>query len=69
MPKYVASRTLAEPLQWNATVIQGDVAGEEPRIFERMGVNAMKLLETKTFSSGVVALHYEPRQLDRGHEG
>ena len=105
MPKYVASRTLKEPLQWNATLIKGDVAeeirklkqepgksllqygvgelthtllqhglvdelrilvypftfGEGPRIFERMGVNTLKLIETKTFSSGVVALHYQPQ--------
>ena len=105
MPKYVASRTLREPLEWNATLIQGDVAeeirklkqepgksllqygvgelthtmlisglvdelrflvypftfGEGPRIFEHMGVTVMKLLETRTFSSGVVALHYEPQ--------
>lgn len=26
MPKYVASRTLREPLEWNATLIEGDVA-------------------------------------------
>src|SRR5689334_12188946 len=106
MSKYVASRTLKEPLQWNATLIKGDVAdaigklkqepgkgllqygvgelthtmlkhglvdeirilvfpfafGEGPRIFEHMGVNTLKLLETKTFSSGVVALHYQPQQ-------
>ena len=104
MPKYVASRTLREPLQWNATLIRGDVAeelrklkhepgksflqygvgelthtmlkhglvdevrilvfpfafGEGPRIFEHMGVNTLKLLGTKTFSSGVVAHHYQP---------
>jgi dihydrofolate reductase len=35
--------------------------GEGPRIFERMGVNTMKLAATKTFSSGAVALHYQPR--------
>src|SRR5215213_4492097 len=28
MPKYVASRTLKEPLQWNATLLKGDVAEE-----------------------------------------
>ena len=105
MPKYIASRTETEPLQWNATLIKGDVPeeirklkqepgnsllqygvgeltqtmlryglvdelrvlvypfafGEGPRIFEHMGVNTLKLLETKTFSSGVVALHYQPQ--------
>jgi dihydrofolate reductase len=25
MPKFVASRTLKEPLEWNATLLQGDV--------------------------------------------
>lgn len=105
MPKYVASRTLKEPLQWNATLIKGDIAeeirklkqepgnsllqygvgelthtmikhglvdefrillypfafGEGSRIFEHMGVNTLKLLDTKTFSSGAVALHYQPQ--------
>jgi dihydrofolate reductase len=105
MPKYVASRTQKEPLQWNATLMKGDVAeevrklkegpgtglvqygvgelthtmlthglvdefrilvypfafGEGPRIFERMGVNTMKLLDTRTFSSGVIALRYQPQ--------
>jgi dihydrofolate reductase len=104
MPKYVASRTLKPPLQWNAILLQGDVAeairqlkqepgtsllqygvgelthtmlkaglvdelrllvypfafGEGPRPFEGMGVNTLKLLDTRTFSSGVVALHYQP---------
>jgi dihydrofolate reductase len=109
MPKYVASRTLKEPLQWNATLIKGDVVeeirklkqesgnsllqygvgelthtmlkhglvdefrflvfpfsfGEGPRIFEQMGVNTLKLLDTKTFSSGVVALHYQPLESNK----
>jgi dihydrofolate reductase len=104
MPKYVASRTQREPLQWNAALIKGDVAqeikklkeqpgksllqygvgelthamfkeglvdelrilvfpftfGEGPRIFDGIALNTLKLLDTKTFSSGVVALHYEP---------
>jgi len=107
MPKYVASRTQKEPLQWNATLMKGDVAGEirklkqdpgksllqygvgeltqtmleqglvdelrilvypfafgeGPRVFERMGVHTLKLLDTKTFSSGVVALRYQPQSL------
>jgi dihydrofolate reductase len=105
MPKHVASRTLKEPLEWQASLIQGDVAkaieklkqepgkdlvqygvgeltltllqhglvddlrllvfpfafGEGPRIFERLGVHTLKLLDTKTFDSGVVALRYQPR--------
>jgi dihydrofolate reductase len=109
MPKYVASRTLLEPLHWNATLIKGDVVeeirklkqesgnsllqygvgelthtmlkhglvdefrflvypfsfGEGPRIFEQMGVNTLKLLDTKTFSSGVVALHYQPLESNK----
>jgi dihydrofolate reductase len=34
--------------------------GEGPRIFEPMGVHTLRLLDTKTFSSGVVALRYRP---------
>ena len=105
MPKYVASRTLKEPLQWNATLIKGDIAeeirklkqepgksllqygvgelthtmlkqglvdelrilvypftfGEGSRIFEHMGVNTLKLLDTKTFSSGAIVHRYQPQ--------
>ena len=35
--------------------------GEGPRIFAPMGVNTLKLLDTMKFSSGVVALHYQPQ--------
>jgi len=103
MPKYVASRTLKEPLEWSARLINGDVPneisklkqepgksllqygigeltstmlkhglvdefhllvfpftfGEGSRIFAGMGVNSLKLLDTKTFNSGVVAHHYQ----------
>ena len=34
--------------------------GEGPRMFEHMGVNMMKLVETKTFSSGAVLHAYQP---------
>jgi dihydrofolate reductase len=105
MPKYVASNSLKGPLQWNSTLIKGDIVeeieklkqesgngllqygvgelthtmlkhglideirimvypfifGEEPRIFEHMGISPLTLLETKVFSSGVVALHYHPQ--------
>lgn len=36
--------------------------GKGPRIFEQMDMNTLTLLETKTFSSGVVALHYQPER-------
>jgi dihydrofolate reductase len=105
MPKYVASRTLKEPLEWNATLIKGDVAeeirklkqapgqallqygvgeltqtmlkqglvdelrllvypftfGTGTRIFEHMGVYTLKLLDSKTFSSGAVVHRYQPQ--------
>jgi dihydrofolate reductase len=35
--------------------------GEGPRIFEHMGISTLNLLETKVFSSGVIALHYQPQ--------
>jgi dihydrofolate reductase len=104
MPKYVASRTIKEPLAWNATLIEGDIVkeinalkqepgkdllqygvgelthtmlrhglvdemrllmfpftmGQGERVFEKMDINALKLLDTRTFSSGAIALHYQP---------
>jgi len=38
------------------------VFGEGLRVFERMGVQTLKLLDTKRFSSDVVALHYQPQK-------
>ena len=35
MPKYVASRTLAGPLEWNATLIEGDVVRAVPALKEK----------------------------------
>ena len=34
MPKYVASRTLTEPLEWNASLIEGDVETAVPALKE-----------------------------------
>jgi hypothetical protein len=34
MPKYVASRTLREPLRWNATLLQGELAQSVPALKE-----------------------------------
>ncbi|MCA9885454.1 MAG: dihydrofolate reductase family protein [Anaerolineae bacterium] len=104
MPKYVASRTLTEPLAWNAALIKDDIPtaigrlkqepgknlvqygvgeltntmlqhglidelhllvfpfvfGKGPRVFEKIVTSNLKLLNTRTFSSGVVALSYQP---------
>jgi dihydrofolate reductase len=35
MPKYVASRSLREPLAWNATLLQGDLAESIPAVKAR----------------------------------
>src|SRR4029077_21113095 len=32
LPKFVASTTLREPLEWNATLIQGELASEVARL-------------------------------------
>lgn len=104
LPKYVASRTLQEPLTWNASLLGDNVAeavaklkeqpgqdilqygigelthtliqqglvdelrfmvfplamGSGQRIFETFDKTALKLLETKTFNTGIVALRYQP---------
>ena len=39
IPKLVASRTLKEPLEWNATLIKGDVAQEIARLKQEQGKN------------------------------
>jgi dihydrofolate reductase len=36
--------------------------GAGPRIFEHMGINTLKLLDTKTFSSGAVVHRYQPQE-------
>jgi len=107
IPKLVASRTLKEPLDWNATLIKGDVAQEIAKIKQEGGRNIemygstalmqtlmqhdlideyriwvhplvlgsgtrlfpdngqptrLKLKNTKTRSSGVVGLIFEPER-------
>src|SRR4029453_10988875 len=42
MPKYVASRTLQEPLRWNATLIQGDVAEEIRKLKQDSGKSLLQ---------------------------
>jgi len=36
-PKFVASTTLEEPLEWNATLIKGDVADEVSQLKQQPG--------------------------------
>jgi dihydrofolate reductase len=38
MPKYVASRTPREPLEWNATLLKGDLVESVTAIKERHGL-------------------------------
>jgi dihydrofolate reductase len=38
MPKYVASRTLREPLAWNATLLEGDLAESVRALKDRHGL-------------------------------
>jgi dihydrofolate reductase len=38
MPKYVASRSLQEPLEWNATLLEGDLADSLPPVKDRHGL-------------------------------
>lgn len=103
LPKYVASRTLKEPLKWNAKLLT-DVVGEIRQLKEQPGQPivqygvgeltmtmlehglvdemhflvapfavgngqhvfntfnpvTMKLLNTRTFDSGLIALYYKP---------
>jgi dihydrofolate reductase len=42
MPKFVASRTLSEPLDWNATLLQGDIAAEVGRLKQEPGGSILK---------------------------
>jgi dihydrofolate reductase len=43
LPKYVASRTLEEPLEWNATLLGGDVAAEVSELKEQSGADHLKV--------------------------
>jgi dihydrofolate reductase len=42
MPKYVASRTLQEPLDWNGRLIGSDLAAEVAKLKEEPGRNILK---------------------------
>ena len=42
MPKYVASRTLQEPLEWNATLIKGDIAEQIGKLKQKPGKDLLQ---------------------------
>jgi dihydrofolate reductase len=42
LPKYVASRTLEEPLEWNATLLEGDLAAKVSELKAKGGQNILK---------------------------
>ena len=42
MPKYVASRTLKEPLTWNSTLIEGDVVEEIRKLKQAPGKSLLQ---------------------------
>jgi dihydrofolate reductase len=42
LPKYVASRTLKEPLTWNATLIRGDVVEEIRKLKQASGKSLLQ---------------------------
>src|SRR5512144_132023 len=42
MPKYVASRTLEEPLQWNARLINGDIPEEIRKLKQEPGKSLLQ---------------------------
>lgn len=41
LPKFVASTTVDEPLEWNATLLSGDVADEVQRLKQQPGQNLL----------------------------
>ena len=61
IPKYVASRTLEEPLDWNASLLKGDLAvwGSGDRAFHGRRVR-LRLIATTAFDSGITLLCYRP---------
>jgi dihydrofolate reductase len=41
LPKYVASKSLTGPLEWNATLIEGDAAEQVAKLKQEVGANLL----------------------------
>jgi dihydrofolate reductase len=57
LPKYVASRSLKEPLPWNGTLLKGDVADEVAKLKEESGGDLL------IYGSGELVNTLHPRGL------
>jgi len=57
LPKFVASKTLKGPLQWNATLLKGDVADEVAKLKKQSGQNLL------LYGSGALVNTLMPRNL------
>ena len=57
LPKFVASKTLKGPLQWNATLLKGDVADEVAKLKNQSGQNLL------LYGSGALVNTLMPRNL------
>jgi hypothetical protein len=55
MPKYVASRTLNEPLEWNATLIKGDVDQAIPALKAEHSGNLIGAESSRTLLPNLVS--------------
>src|SRR5215207_717793 len=61
--KYVVSTTLEDPLDELRLMVHPIVVGSGKRLFEEGGdQKALELLDSETFSTGVVYLTYQPAQ-------
>ncbi len=58
MPKYVVSRTLKEPLYWNANLIQGDIVKELHKLKQESGKGLLQYgigeLTKTMFENGLI---------------
>jgi dihydrofolate reductase len=57
LPKFVASRSLREPLPWNGTLLQGDLADEVAKLKEQPGRDIL------IYGSGALVNELHPRGL------